>query len=119
MGIREVFARISKKRKEEKEELAKMLREKRMEKISDDRMKSPNERELEKFIEERRQKRIKEQLSQYRNQHQKGWWSGEDSILKQRNMFKEDQKSQILKQRNIFAGKNSKNKMMSKGVYFK
>lgn len=75
-----------KKRAERGNELKQMLEERRLEKMANDRMKTPQERELEDFLERKRQSEIKNHLAKFHEQERKQIFSG--GIMGKDNMFK-------------------------------
>jgi len=70
MGFKEIVSKLGSKSKERKEVLKNMEQQARFQKITEDRMKSSNERELERFMQEEREDEIKEALKVMRKRRE-------------------------------------------------
>ena len=124
MGVKEFLSRALKKDGRFKE----LEKEMRIQKMVEERLKPANERELERFYEEERQKQITQNLEEFRKAKQEQAWHPSETILNQKNIFKEKttilqdnkkllkNKSSMLHDKKLF--KIGKSKAQKKGGLF-
>ena len=113
MGLKEILTKIRNNRSERKEELKRMIEQRRLQEFADNRFKSSDERDLEKRLEKKRQELIKQRLNQLREQDKKELWR--KNIIKQKNIF-QGHKSVLEGNKKLFT---TKSKLNQKGMFFK
>ena len=104
MTIKDLVSKLMHRKEEYKQELMEAERQRKIQKILDDRSKNSNERELERFMEEDRQKKIKYHLEKYRKMKRDEWWHGKQ-MLNEKYIYKKERP--LLKERNLFVGKSN------------
>lgn len=101
-----------KKRSAKGEVLKEMIEQRRLEKMADDRMKSPQEREIEAFLERERQEKMKQKLVQIHDMERRKIFSG--GLMDKKNIFKGH--NNLLHTPSNFKVKSS---LLNKSTYFK
>jgi len=100
------------KKKVKSEKFKEMQEDYRLNKMLEERQKSSNERELERYFKEEREKHIKEQLDVVRKKKSQEMWKGGSNLKKQTSIMKNERP--ILKEKNIFKHNNKNNILKSK-----
>jgi hypothetical protein len=121
MSFREFIAKLRERREQRNAVLKQALEEDKVRTVVEERKKSSNEREYDRFLKEEREETIKGELERFRKERDADIRFGHNplntpnitnhvdwEVLKERNIFANDNKHSIMRVNSIFTGQRPK-----------